>query len=218
MQFPVRRIRQQQTQTTSHSVVTSIRFEGDDEKLLRSLKGGHPGAKQELYDRYSSLIYSMLVRVIGVDAELEDLLHEVFVQAFSCVHKVEQADKLKSWLISVAVFVAKGCIRRRKRQKWLHFFSPSDVPDVVEESYLDDENKEALICTYALLDKLSVNLRLVFTLKYMEGLKLKEIAEATNTSLATTKRYLSKAKNQFFILAQNQPELHHWLATGGYHE
>ena len=88
-------------------------FFADDEALTRALQAGHPGAPAELFDRYGSHIQAVLVNVMGVDQELPDLLHESFAQAFKSVHQLKEGARLKAWLTRIAVFTARGCIRRR---------------------------------------------------------------------------------------------------------
>ncbi len=89
-------------------VVHPIRFEGDDEALVRALRAEHPGAYRVLYQRYAGEILRVLYRVLGSDDEMDELLHEVFVRAFRNVGAVESPDRLKAWLTGIAIFVARG--------------------------------------------------------------------------------------------------------------
>jgi RNA polymerase sigma factor (sigma-70 family) len=60
---------------------------------------------------------------------------------------------------------------------------------------------------YALLEQLGVNDRTAFVLRYMEGLKLEEIAERMGVSLATAKRWIGRASREVSALVDADPEL-----------
>lgn len=110
--------------------VTKTGYLGSDEALVAELLQGSAGAPAALYDRYSGYVERLLVRVLGRDPELPDLLHEVFAEVFANIHKLKEPAKLKGWLTRVTVFTARGTIRRRSRRRWLRYSSPEVLPDV----------------------------------------------------------------------------------------
>jgi hypothetical protein len=65
-----------------------IAFIGDDAALVAALRSGHPAALAAFHDRYATHMLRMLVRVLGQDRDLEDVLHEVFVRALSSLRQV----------------------------------------------------------------------------------------------------------------------------------
>ena len=155
----------------------------------------------------------VLARTLGVDAELADLLHEVFVQALQSIHQVRDGQRLKAWLTSVAVFTARGRIRARQRHRWLRFTDPHVMPDAVQPAP-DHELQEAIRSTYRILEHLSADLRIPFALRFIDGMELTEIAGACGVSLATIKRRLAKAEKLFVKLARRNPSLRPWLEEG----
>jgi RNA polymerase sigma-70 factor (ECF subfamily) len=186
---------------------------GDDVALVSSLMRGAPAARAEFFDRYASQAQRVLARVLGHDAELPDLLHEVFARALAQIDRLEDPAALKSWLTAIAVFTAREHIRRRMRTRWLRFFAHEDVPDLPAAS-ADEEIRESLRRTYAVLDRLGVDDRIAFSLRYIEGLDLGEVAAACGVSLNTIKRRLVRAERRFVALARSEPALHDWLARG----
>ena len=191
-------------------VVRPLIFEADDPALVRALQADHPGAYEVLYRRYAEEVLSVLYRVLGSDTEMDELLNEVFIRAFRNVDAIHDPDKLRSWLTGIAVYVARGTIRKRRRGRWLQFFDPSVLPEVGKVEYMDDARR-ALSRTYALLEKLSPDDRIVFALRLFDGRELTEIAEIMDVSLATIKRRLRSAMRRFFAMAKNEPELEEWL-------
>ncbi|MFT3927797.1 MAG: sigma-70 family RNA polymerase sigma factor [Myxococcales bacterium] len=173
---------------------------------MRALKARQPMAAAQFYDRYAVQVQRVLARVMGADQDLADLLQEVFARALAEIDKLERGDRLGAWLNSVAVFTARGHIRRRKRQRWLRFFAPEELPErVVPEP--EHDVQRAVRAMYSVMDQLPTDERIVFALRFMEEMELLEVAEACGVSLATVKRRLARAERRFIELAQDSPAL-----------
>ena len=185
--------------------VRGLGFTGDDEALARALVEGHPGAPAALYDRHAHHLRRVLARVMGVDQELPDLLHETFAAALEGVHKLDDPSRLKAWLTSVAVFTARGCIRRRQRWRWRSRVV-QDLPERTAPS-VSHEAREALRATYSVLDRIPADERIAFALRVVDGMELTEVAAACDVSLATIKRRIARARKRFTVLARRHPVL-----------
>ncbi len=185
-------------------------FAGDDEALVDALRRGEPGAPAALYDRHAPYLRRVLARVLGADDELADVLHETFAQVFASVESLDDPKKLKGWLVRVAVFTARGVIRKRRRKRWLRFGAPETLPET-QVATQDVSGRAALQAVSLVLDAMPEKERLAFTLRYFEGMQLLEVADACDVSLATIKRHLAKAENRFVVLAHAQPVLREWL-------
>ncbi len=185
--------------------VAEAGYLGSDEALVADLLQGSAGAPAALYDRYSGYVERLLVRVLGSDPELPDLLHEVFAEVFTHIHKLKDPAKLKGWLTRVTVFTARGAIRRRRRRRWLRYYSPEVMPDVAASTQTDQQAMVSRV--YVVLEAMGTQERLAFSLRRIEGMTLPECAEATGVSLATFKRRLKKADEAFQRLAAKDPLL-----------
>jgi len=193
-----------------------VGFVGDDASLARALCEGHPGAPAALFDRYGSHVQRVLFSVLGFDLEIQDLLHDVFAEAFRGIKRLEDGERLRAWLSSIAVFTARGCIRARSRRRFFGLALGQHVEHQASAHHgaTSIEDREALTQTYGVLEQLSADLRIPFSLRYIEGLRLVEIAECCGVSLATTKRRLVRAEKRFVKLAQREPALEKWLEEG----
>ena len=182
-----------------------------DAHLVAALREGREGAERLLFQRHSHYVESVLANVIGLDAELPDMLHEVFVRALSCIERLRSPKRLRAWLAGIAVHVARACIRSRKR---IRFFAPNEL---VERPTTEapPEVRAALRSTYEVLDELPTELRLVFALRFINGMCVREIATACSTSPATVKRRLRRAQRRFVVRARRHPELDTWLPKPG---
>jgi RNA polymerase sigma-70 factor, ECF subfamily len=203
----------QEKNTFSGQVVPLHKLNVDDSALVEALKKRHPGARELLYDRYATHVQRVLVRVLGIDTVLPELLHDVFIEAFTHVDSIKDGKKLKGWLSSIAVFTARGYIRKRKRSLSFWFGDVGAISEIAAVG-VDHDVREALACTYRILDRLPADERIAFALRFIEGMELTEVAEASRVSLATIKRRLARAKRRFSIKACEHPVLAEWTNRG----
>jgi RNA polymerase sigma-70 factor, ECF subfamily len=198
---------------TAGPMVTPLTFIGGEDALIAALRVGHPGAAAVFYDQHAAHVQRTLQSVLGIDADIPDLLQDVFIRAIDRIGELEELDRVRSWLTTIAVFTARAHIRRRARRKWLFLFSPEQTRSRQQEPP-SSEARVALRETYHLLDRLPVNERMAFVLRVVHGMTLTDAAEACGTSLATFKRRLSRAEKKFLAAARERPELQHWMEEG----
>ncbi len=187
---------------------------GDDADLVAALRAGHPAAPTVLFDRHAPRVQRVLVRTLGFDPEIPDLVQEVFVRALQRLDGLRDGASLSGWLSGIAVFTARETIRRRARWRWLRFLPREELPEV-EAPQAGPETSEALRSLYAVLEELSADERIAFALRYVEQMELTEVAEACGVSLATLKRRLARAESRFVAIARRHPALEDWIEEGG---
>lgn len=184
-----------------------------DELLVMSLRARHPDAGTLLFDRYAPHVRRVLVRVMGPDSEILDLVHDVFVTALESVHRLVDPKALRAWLTQIAVFTARARIRRRVRGRVLRFLPFSELPEP-ELPPADFEGSQSMQAVYRVLGNLDTDQRIAFALRFVAGMELTEVAASCGVSLATIKRRLSRAQATFVSSAQHEPALVEWLARG----
>jgi RNA polymerase sigma-70 factor (ECF subfamily) len=185
----------------------------DDAMLVESLRAGDPEAPARLFDAYGRYVERLLVRVLGPDPEVEDLLHEVFAEALGSIEKLRDPARLKGWLTRMTVFIARGMLRRRRRHGWLSFAPEEELPAHPSPS-TPPEALDLLKRVFAVLQKLRPNQRIAFSLRYIEGMTLPEAAGASDVSLATFKRWLKASDRAFMSVARRiDPALYEELLT-----
>ena len=195
------------------AVVRALPFGGGDEALIAGIRAGQTGAAVALVERYGHHIERVLCRVLGPDQELPDVLHDVIAHALANIDQVRNADALKAWLTQIAVFCARGVIRRRQRRKWLTFWSPTDLPDVASPES-SPETRDVLAATYEILAQLPAEERIAFSLRFVDQMELADVASALDVSLATVKRILRRAETRFLTFAKRYPAVLEAIAQG----
>jgi RNA polymerase sigma-70 factor (ECF subfamily) len=177
----------------------------DDAALVHAARRADAAAKAAIFDRHSERVQRVLLRVLGPDRDLADLLQDVFVLAFRDLDKLSDPSSLGGWLVSIAVHVARRAIRTRARWRWIRFVAPEEVPDALHEE--DDAGREELRAVYRVLDRLPEDERIAFALRFLGGMELTTVAESTGVSLATIKRRLQRAEQRFREHAAREPSL-----------
>jgi RNA polymerase sigma-70 factor (ECF subfamily) len=190
----------------------SARF-ADNVSLVHGLRTGDRGAMDVLVDRYGSYVERVLARIVGFDSELPDLVHDVFLTALDSIENLREPALLKEWLRGVTVFVARGCLRRRRRRRWLTFRPDHELPDLVSE-VLPSNTADALARLYRVLGRMPPDECIVFALRFIAELELAEIADACRVSRTTVKRRLQRAERRFAAEARKDPLLEEWMNRG----
>ena len=173
----------------------------DDEALVESLRSGDPGAAAQFFDAYGRYVERVLVRVLGPDPDVEDMLHDVFAEALGNIDKLREPARLKGWLTRMTVFIARGMLRRRRRHGWLSFVPDEELPPHPSPS-TPPEARDLLIRVFAVLQRRRPTHRIAVSLRYIEGMTLPEAAAASGVSWATFKRWLKASDRAFMNGAQ----------------
>jgi RNA polymerase sigma-70 factor (ECF subfamily) len=161
----------------------------DDLDLVERLRRHDAGAYRLLYARHARYLAGVVYRLLGSDHELEDVLQESFVDAVEGIEHLEQAARLRPWLVTIAVRKVNRVLLARHRRKKLAtgfaLVAPRSQHATQEMSV--DELRRAL-------DALTPELRVPWVLGRMEQLELSEIARACSVSVATAKRRIAAAE------------------------
>ncbi|HXU63467.1 MAG TPA: sigma-70 family RNA polymerase sigma factor [Polyangia bacterium] len=177
-----------------------------DVELARALIAGEPHAPEIMWDRYAPLVYRIVSRALGPDAEVEDVTQEIFYRLFNRVGSLRKPEALRSFVVSFALRIVKWELRRRRARRWLTLSETGEVPDD-QLLFVTADTRYALRRLYRLLDQLATRDRLVLVLRHVEGMTLEEIAEALSISLATVKRSLRHATARLSALVDSDAAL-----------
>jgi RNA polymerase sigma-70 factor (ECF subfamily) len=187
--------------------------EEDDASLVAGVQARHPGAAGRMWDRYASLVRRILRRMLG-PVDVEDGVQDAFLRLFRDLGSLRDPSALRSFLIGITLHVAKSELRRRRAKRWLLLSDDGVVAE--SDAFAEQEPHEpraALLRLYKVLDRMSDERRMVFVLRYVEGLELAELSAVLDCSLATTKRRVADAGRRVSLLAASDPLLAPYLAV-----
>jgi RNA polymerase sigma-70 factor (ECF subfamily) len=192
----------------------AVTFLGDDGALLAGVRAGNPLAMTALYDRYVGDVRRVLLHTLGPRLDLPDLVQDVFVGVLTSVRNLREAGALRGWLFQVTVRTARKHLRSSSRRWWLKLWPEGDELEAQPATTLEENASEAVQATFRILKQMEAEDRLVFSLRYISGLELAEMADVCETSLSTLKRRLARAEQRFHAEAQKDDTLRSWTAEG----
>jgi len=166
-----------------------------DAVLVERAREHDRGAESLLYRRHAGALLAMSGRLLRNSHLAEDTVQDAFVRAFERLHQLKDPAMFRSWLLSIVVSLVKKRLRRQRLLTWVGLESLTDVTlDQQAQSHLTVEARNELRALDAKLRELPPAHALAWSLRYVEGEKLEDVAEAMNKSLATTKRYIAAAE------------------------
>lgn len=173
----------------------TIGREVTDAELVERAHRGNSWAEEMLYRRYAPQLLSVCTRLLRHSADAEDVVHDAFVDALDQLGTLREASLFRSWIMGIAVHKVHRRLRRRKLLRVLGLLR--EEPDATIEACLapgiSPEIHAELVCLDQQLAQLPDAQRIAWQLRYVEGYRLEEVAEACRCSLATIKRRLQSA-------------------------
>lgn len=170
---------------------------------LEALIAGDRAEFARMVDMYSTPIYRLGLRMLGNPQDAEDVLQTTFLNALAHLPTFEGRSSLSTWLYRIAANEALMLLRRKKPEvnledaeadesaedlKPTHFVDWSALP---EEELLSGEGKKVLDRA---IQNLPESMRIVFLLRDIEGLSIKETAGALNLTETNVKTRLLRAR------------------------
>jgi RNA polymerase sigma-70 factor (ECF subfamily) len=161
-----------------------------DQAALARMARGEGDAVAELYDRHARPIYSLALRILGDATEAEDIVQEVFSQAWKQAARYNASrGAVGAWLLTLTRSRAIDRLRAKRAR-------PGDVSDERVADQLVDAgppadllvlSSEQVARVRAALDELPLLQRAAIELAYYEGLTHAEIADRLEQPLGTVK-------------------------------
>jgi RNA polymerase sigma-70 factor (ECF subfamily) len=158
-----------------------------------------PSRLREAFEQHGAFVCRSL-RYLGVrEADLDDLLQEVFLVVSKRLNDYEERGRTRAWLYSICTRVVSTHRRKQRRDR--------EHDAIVELSTAAPqlehvEDRQALELGWKLLQQLPEQQREVFMLYEIEDMPMSEIAKALSCPLQTVYSRLYKARER--ILEQVQ--------------
>jgi RNA polymerase sigma-70 factor (ECF subfamily) len=170
-------------------------------QLVERCRRGDREAFGELYRAYRAEVARNLHRVLGpARGDLDDVLQDVFIEAFRSIARFRGDSKLSTWLYRLCVNVALQRLRKRKRRSEVSDeTSPEPRSEQTPERGLDAHRR--IDAVYRILDELAPKKRMVFILHEIEGREPKEIAAIVGAPVLTVRTRLHYARKEFYARA-----------------
>jgi RNA polymerase sigma-70 factor (ECF subfamily) len=180
-----------------------------DDEWVRRAKAGDLAAFEGLTNRYEKRVYSLAMRMLRQEQDAEDVTQQTFISALEHLDGFRGEAGFATWLLRVATHAALKIIRKRHGLETVSLEGATESTDSEEAiphpEYIADwrHSPAQLVArneTRRLLDEALAQVdekhRLVFLLRDVEGLSVKQAAAALGLSEANVKVRLLRARLQ----------------------
>jgi RNA polymerase sigma-70 factor (ECF subfamily) len=139
---------------------------------------------------YRPYVAAVVMRMVGRDDDVDDVVQDTFLRALDGLPRLEQADKVKPYLAAIAVRLT---LRKLKRRRALRMFGLAERwhPTLLSTPRATGEHRALLAGVYRVLDTVSAEEQVAWSLRYLEGERLERVAELIGVSLSTAKRRIA---------------------------
>lgn len=173
-----------------------------EQELIDRCRGGDRAAFAELVDLYKVLVLTLVDRMIGDKAPVEDLAQEVFIRVYQGLPGFRGEARLSTWIYRIAYNVCAAELERaRHRLQFVSIDAKGDEERPRLELRDDRQDPEAILSRIdfkatilKLLDRLPPRAKAILTLYYLQELSYEEIGAIMALPLGTVKTHLHRAK------------------------
>jgi RNA polymerase sigma factor (sigma-70 family) len=168
-----------------------LKLQGDA-KLIAMARGGNPGAFETIVDRYQGRLLGFCRQMLGSTEDAEDVLQEVFVNAYRAMLRDEREINLRPWLYRIA---RNRCLNQLRKptadaQESMDMVPAVEASSTAERVHNREEFRQLLVD----VKKLPETQRSALLLREMDALSYEEIAAAMDTTVPSVKSLLVRAR------------------------
>jgi RNA polymerase sigma-70 factor (ECF subfamily) len=175
-----------------------------DEEVVRRVRAGEPALFEVLMRRHNRRLYRVARAVVKDEQEVEDVMQQAYVNAFTHLHQFEERSQFSTWLTRIALNEAFG--RRRKMRQAASIApvppdngeNPGAIMDSITSTQPDPERQayagELRRMLEEAVDALPETYRMVFMLRDIEGLSTSETGEGLGLGEEAVKTRLHRAR------------------------
>lgn len=168
---------------------------------LELVRPGHEARSQRpvdlegLFIAHAPFVSRLLYRLVGREADVEDLVQDAFVQALRRIESLRDPAAARAWLSQVAVRLATRRLKRRRFRRFIRLDDDEDEgPLELPGTSASPESRQLLQQVFERLDGVAADDRVAWTLRVVEERPLDEVATLCGCSLATAKRRVARVE------------------------
>jgi RNA polymerase sigma-70 factor, ECF subfamily len=172
-----------------------------DRELVDAARRGSQEAYSDLVNRYQSRVFNLARASTGNDADADDLAQDVFIRVFRGLRSFRGDSTFRTWLYRVAVNVLRSHAVRRSMFGWFRREEPdagneTDPLDAVAGPDSLEARVEQRDAIDRALSQLPVDLRVAVSLRDIEGLEYREIAEVLDVPIGTVMSRIARGRGK----------------------
>ena len=158
------------------------------EELILNCKNQDLKAQEELYKKFSGILFSVCLKYSPNYHEAEDNLQDAFITIFNRIEQFKGKGSFEGWMKRVTV---NTVLQKYRKQR---VFNLSNEEQLEEAEIEIEDNAVPLDFLLKIVQELPDRYRLVFTMYVLDDYAHKEISEIVGISVGTSKSNLARAR------------------------
>ena len=166
----------------------------------------HPSSREKafkaLMDQYKEPLYWHIRGIVLIHEDADDVLQNTFVKIYRNIHAFKQKSKLYTWMFRIATNEALTHVKKMKKNQGMSLDSPqytSLEKRLIADPYFNPDQVEQSLVHF--MTQLPEQQRNIFSMRYFQEMKFKDIAEILDLSIGGVKSSYhlaqKKIKNYF---------------------
>lgn len=179
----------------------------DEKKIVAAIIAKDETALFELYKSYKDPVFRYIYHQLKDKSHAEEITQDVFLDFIDALRDFHFQSSIKTFIFSIARNKVIDVIRRKKVKKILFSALPEYVVENITAVVFDDgmEKKELADKMKKVLETLPNDYQLVLRLKYVEGQRVKSIAEKLSLKFKATESLIYRARKMFVKVFHSLP-------------
>ena len=159
------------------------------EELILNCKKQDLKAQEELYKKFSSILFSVCLKYSRDYHEAEDNLQDAFITILSRIEQFKGKGSFEGWMKRITV---NTVLQKYRKQR---VYNLSNEEQIEEEGEIEIEvSAIPLDFLLKIVQELPDRYRLVFTMYVLDSYPHKEISEEMGITVGTSKSNLARAR------------------------
>ncbi|MED3731709.1 MULTISPECIES: sigma-70 family RNA polymerase sigma factor [Geobacillus] len=180
----------------------------EDMELLEKIAEGSRTAFDRFYEKYAPVVYHIALRIVGNEAEAEDVSHDVFLEILQKPHQFDPKRGSVQAFLAVKTKSRSLDRLRKKRDLLVSRLEEAALKEKGAEFYFLRQLEQQVILDA--LTHLPEEQRQAIIHFYFRGETQREIAAAMNKPLGSVKSLIRYGLRNL----RKQKELFHWMEAG----
>jgi len=185
----------------------------EDREVIQRIRSGEKETYADLVRRYQAKVLRLCTSLLADATLAEDAAQEIFLKAYQGLDTFRGEALFSTWLYRIAANHCKDLLRKRIREKTESWETlVEEQGEQLQQLLTSPENPTSSLANTELVERvlshLAPDYRLILTLREVQGLSYRELAEALGCSVDAVKARLRRARQDL------QEKLRHFFGPG----
>jgi len=172
----------------------------EKEKVKKKFEEGEISNFEDIVRRYEKMVYGIVYRFLNNHQDAEDITQETFLIVYRKLKSLRKASSLTNWIYTITLNLVRENLRKKYRIKTLNNLNENLI-FYNDGSNLSEEIKEKIKMA---IEKLPEKQKEVINLKFIEGLKIKEISKIMECKEGTVKTHIFRGLRTLRRILKNE--------------